>query len=645
MLSLFRRFAGSPLGIGLFGIITLAFIVTLYEGRSGLGGAIGGLNGDAVVSVGGSAIDANEIRKRAQNQIEAARQRNPAIDVASFVNGGGLDQTIDGTADAYALEVFAKQQGMVASRRAVDGEIAGNPAFAGATGAFDPVRFQALLSERRIPEADLRRDIGRSILARSLLVPIAGSAHVPAALVEPYSALLLERRTGHVLFVPAALFAPRTTPAEAEVASYYRTNMARYRLPEQRVIRYTAFDKARFAGASAATDAEIAQAYTAASAQYAARERRAFTQVIVSQRDQADAVAAKVRGGTPIAEAARSVQREAIAVPPTDQAAFAKITSSEVAQAAFAAAKGALATVTKSPFGYHIVRVDRVDRIAATPLSVVRAKLAAGIEAQKQQRAMGEFAGQIEDAISSRSSIDALASKFGLTLLTSPPATRDGRVIGGNTALAPEVTATLKDAFVAEAGDEPGLVQGPGGSMILWKLDRKIAAVAMPLAKIHDQVVRDTQLAQGARAAKAAADKVTAAINAGKPLAQAMATSPVALPAPQAAGGRRADLQQAPPQVRAPLSLMFAIPEHHARVLEVPGGSGWMIVHLDQIVRADPRSQPGLIQATQQQLSSVIGAEYFEQFSAAVRNQVGVKKNTAAIAALRRSMLGGGAAQ
>ena len=76
MLGFFRRFAKSPLGLAVFALIIVAFVVTLYEGQGGFGGAG---TGGAVATVGGQPVDEAELTRRVQNQLDAERQRNPEM--------------------------------------------------------------------------------------------------------------------------------------------------------------------------------------------------------------------------------------------------------------------------------------------------------------------------------------------------------------------------------------------------------------------------------------------------------------------------------------------------------------------------------------------------------------------------------------
>ncbi|UVO53197.1 SurA N-terminal domain-containing protein [Sphingomonas sp. SUN039] len=642
MLGFFRRFSKSPIGIGIFALILIAFVVTLYEGKSGFG--LPGVSSSAVATVGGKDIDEGELARRVQNQLEGERRRNPEMDMSQFVAGGGVEKTVDLTITGRALEIFAAQQGMVASKKLVDGAISSIPAFYGPTGRFDQTTFAQVLAQRKLSEKVVRDDFAREALTKMLAIPAAGAARVPEKLILPYASLLLESRSGQVAVVPSKAFEPKTAPTDTELQTFYQRNIARYTLPERRVVRYARFDKSRVTAKSVATDAEIQSAY-AADASYAARDKRAFTQIIVPTQAQANDLLNKVRGGMSIADAAKSVQREPLTVASTDKTAFAQLTGARVADSAFAAAKGDFAAVERSGLGFHVVRVDAVQGIAATPLSAVRAKLAAEITEQKEKRAIADLIVQMEDDAGNNVTFDELVKKYALTVETTPALTGGGTSfdVPGYRA-APEVAAFLTDAFRAEPDDDPAVATLAGDAgYVLWKLDRKVPAAPKPLAEVRAMVVADVQVDKGSKAAKIAADKIVAAVNAGTPLGTALQSVGVALPPAQPAGARRLELAQAQGKAPPPLAMMFAMPEKRARTLQVEGKQGWYVVYVDKIVAGDARTAPGLIQATQQQLSGAIGDEYVEQFAKAVRAEVGATKSDAGLAKLKASLTGSGA--
>jgi len=641
MLSFFRRSVASPWGAGLLGLILVAFVVTLYDANTFGGSSLTG-SGGGLATVGGTTLAEGDVRRRIQTQFDAARQQQPDLDMAAFVNGGGLDRTLDQLINGLTLEQFAARQGMVASDKLVDGSIASIAAFNGPTGKFDPAVFRSILAQRKIPEKQLREDFAREALTKMLLTPVTGAAQMSPAMVNPYASLLLEARAGQIGIVPSVAFANMPPPNDAAVNQFYTRNVARYTLPERRIVKYALFDRSRFEGKVAPSDAEITKFYTTNAPAYAAKETRAFTQIILPTRAQADTVLAKIKAGTPMADAARAVNRSTLPVAATDRAAFEKLTDPRVAAAAFAAPQGQFANIAQSGLGFHIVRVDAVATTRAKPLAEVRATIVGELTQQKMDEAVTDFVAKLDDEVADGATFDEVAKKYALTVATTPAVTAAGLAPDQPGFKAPpELSIILRDAFAAEVDDAASVAQlGAGRNFALLKLDRVVAAAPRPLAQIRDQVVADARLDAASKAARKIADAVAASVNRGTPIAQAIAATGVRLPPLRPAGGKRIEIAQAGDRVPPPLALMFSMGEKRARVLGMPNNEGWFIVYLDKIDRGNAAANPALIEATREQLARVVTSEYAEQFVGALRAQIGAKRDAAAIAQLRASLSG-----
>lgn len=641
MLSFFRNFAKKPLGLAIFALVVIAFIVTLYEGNSMFGGGAG--TGGAIAKVGDASVSEAEAVRRAQTQLENARQQNAELDMAAFVARGGAEQTIEQMINGRAMEIFAAQNGIVASRKLVDGAIASIAAFNGPNGQFDRATYLNILSQRRIPENQLREDFGREAVTKMLLVPVAGGTKVPAALVQPYASLLLETRAGQIGVVPTAAFATNTPLSDAELNEFYKRNIARYTVPERRIINVAQFDRTRFAGTAVPSEAEVAAAYKAQAAKYAGRELRGLTQIIVQQQAGAEALLIKIRSGTSMADAAKSLGLEALAVPATDKEAFSKLTGSRVADAAFAAAKGGFAALARSGLGFHVVRVDTITTVAGRSVEQARGEIVPELSKVKTDEALADMVAKIEDDINSGAAFADVVKKFGLSAASTPAITAAGIAPDAPAFKLPaELQPLLRDAFQADSGDDPQVASiGNGTAYVLYHMDRIIPSAPKPLVQIRDQVVADAQMNRAVRSAKRTADAIAAGVNKGASFAQGLAAAKLAAPRP--AGGRRLEMAQAPEKVPAPIALMFGMIEKRAKVLAAPDGAGWFIVYLDKIVPGDPQQAAPLVAATQQQLARIISEEYVAQFASAIRAQVGVKRNDAAVAAFKRSLTGGAA--
>jgi peptidyl-prolyl cis-trans isomerase D len=641
MISLFRRALSSWLVLGFLGLIMIAFIVTGIGTPGGLDQLAG--SSSAIARIGGEELSSREANQRIQARFDAERQQNPALDMAGYARTGVIDQTLEQVINSMAFAEFGSRHGMVVSKRLVDGEIASIPAFRGPAGNFDRTTFLAVLNQRKITEEMVRDDIAREKMLSAIMVPAAGAARAPLGLATPYAGLLLETRSGEIGFVPAAVFVGGAPPAEPEIAAFYQRNAARYTLPETRQIRYALFDRSRFADAAKATEAEIAAAYKANERQYAATEKRVFSQVIVPDQAKANAIAAAARAGTPLAAAARANGGEATTLAPQDQSDFAGLATPSLAKAAFAQPQGTIIAPEKSGLGWHVIRVDAINRVPGKTLADMRAQLSSEVTARKLQGAMAEFITRIEDSVADGASFDDVVKAEGLTVVTTPPITGNGTAPRDPAFTpSPELAPVLRDAFNAEAEDDATVTTiVPNERYAFVDVDRVIPATPRPLSEIRDQVRNDVMIDRATRAARSAADAIAAKAGKGMALAAAIGEAGAKLPAPRGVSVRRMDIARAQPGTVPPtLALMFSMAAGKTKVLRSQEQPGWFIVRLEKITPGSAASEPGLLAATRNELGRAIGEEYVTQLASAIRKDIGVTKNEKAIAALKRSLTG-----
>jgi len=646
MLAFFRNAVGSIWGKVILGVVLVAFIVTLYEGGGGFGSA-GFSGGSNLASVGSSPITEVDVRRRVGNQLEAARQQRPDLDMAQFIAGGGLDKTLDQMIDARTLTEFGRMQGLLASDRLVGSLLNQIPAFKGPTGQFDQKTYESVLLRLKISDAAFRDDFRAEAVINMLQIPVRGAVRLPAGVAQPYAELLLESRRGQIGTIPAEVFTALPAPTEADLATFYGRNTARYTVPERRIVRYATFNSDRFKGKVTPTDADVQRFFQNNAASFAAVDKRSFTQIIVQQQADAEKALAALRGGRPIADVAKSLGLSPLQVAPTDRDGFAKQTAPQVAAAAFAASNGGFAALQRSGLGFHVIRVDSVDVRPAKTIDQARPQIIAQLTEQKIAEATASFVAQLDSEASDGATFDELAKKYALTTVVTPAVTPTGNDPDqpGYKA-APEMAVIMRDAFKAEADDDPIVVQlGSPREHALWKLDRIVPAAARPLSAIRDQVMADARADAAAKAAGKIANAIVAKIDKGMPIAQAMAEAGVKLPPLSPAGARRIDIVQSQDRVPPPLALMFSMVAKRAKALAMPDNRGYFVVYLDSVERGNPASVPGLLDRSREELSKLAGDEYLQQFVAAARAEVGSTRNAIAVAALKKALASGGATQ
>ena len=643
MLHFFRSFFQSKLGVGItlafLGIIAFAFASADVSNSGAFGGIAGG---NRVASVGDEKISTAALNQQATNALEQVRQDNPNETMQSFIAQGGLEQIVSGMIDRLAIAVFGEKYGLRAGDNLVNSEIIGIPAFQGATGQFDEKVYRQLISQRGLTDKTVRDDLRQGLLARQVLVPASFGATAPAELANRYAALFNERRQGGIGIVPSAIFAPKSDPTAQQLSAFYAANRDRYIRPERRRIRYALFGANAIKGQREPTANEIAARYKKDATKYAASETRTVTQLVVPTQAAAKAVHDRVAGGTPLAAAAREAGLATVSVGPLDKPAFAAQTSAAVADAVFAAAQGGLASPARGSLGWYVARVDRIDRTSARSLDQVRGEIGKTLREEGQRNALAELGTSVEDQIDDGSSLTDLSKSLGSTVLTTPPVTANGAIYGSQGSAPPELARVLSTAFAMEQEGEPQVAEiEPGKTYMIFDVADITASAAAPLAEIKPDVIAAWKLEQGSKAAKAAADAILARVAKGEALSSAMKSTTAPLPPIEAINLSRPELTAQGGRVPPALALLFSMAQGTVKRLAAPDNNGWFVVALDKIQagKVDPKN-PILAQA-RTELGQIAGREYAEQLQGAIRKDVGVSRNAAAIKAVATQLTGG----
>jgi peptidyl-prolyl cis-trans isomerase D len=641
MLQLFRNFFKSRIGIG----VTLAFLVVIAfafassdVANTNLFGGVSG--GDRVAVVGRERIDAAELETTARSALEQSRQTDPTLTMQAFVAQGGLDQVLDQLLQRTALAEFAHRFGMRASDRLIDKQLIEIPAFRGADGNFSQDAFQAVLSQRGLTEATVRQDFAAGLMARQLLTPIAFAPVMPASFGHRYAALLREQRQGTIGMLPSAAFVPQGDPTPAQLQAFYTANANAYIRPERRVIRFAQFGEEALGTLPAPTEKQIAERFQRDRAQYAAIERRRLTQLVLPTQDAAKAIRAEVQGGKSLDAAAREKGLATASIGPVSQNEFANASSAAVAQTAFATAQGALTQPTRGGLGWYVLRVEAIEKQPGRTLDQARGEISAALAAEQRKAALADLTARLEEEFDGGSSLADAAKELDLTITATAPATADGKIYGkpGET-VPPVLGRVLSTAFDMEEG-EPQLAEVvPGTTFVIYDVSEITPSATAPLAEIRDQVASDWKRDEGAKGAKAAAERIIARLAKGSSFADAFAAEKRQLPAPQAVDFNREELGRQG-QVPPTLALFFSMAARTTKKLEAPSDQGWYVLRLDTIEPGQVAANDPMVIDTLRQLGSVAGEEYVEQFIKAAQREVGVERNEAAIKAVATQLTG-----
>lgn len=640
MLSSFRKLSKSkagPIIAATFLLLILASFALADMSNLNVGGGSG--SGTTLARVGNQQLTEAEVQEIVDRQVQQLRQTNPNATRADVA--GDFDQIVTALLQEKTLRAYAEKHGFHVSKRLVDAEIAKIPAARGLGGRFSEQAYRQFLDQQRLTDAQVRGEITTMILQRLMLTPVAANVRIPVGVARPYASMLLEARQGEVALVPTSAFAGGPAPTDAELQGFYRQNQARYLLPEQRQLRIARIGPEQL-GNVAATDAEIAAYYNANRATYAGNEQRVISRAVVPDRAAAEQVAARARAGGTFAAAAAPAGFSAadVSLGPQTRQQLSGLAGAEVAGQVFAAASGAIIGPVQSDLGWNVVKVESINRSSGRSLDQARAEIAAKLTADKRKNALTDLVARIEDGVAEGQSFSEVASANRLPVLETPPLTSAGAAPSNPGYRLPAEFAQMpKFGFEIDPNDDPVVEPLPneGGYALLAVGDVRPAAPP-PFAGIRDRVAADFAARRASDRARAAANKVMAALNKGTPFPAALRAAGTALPPPQPLSVRRVQLQQFQGQVPAPLRMLFSLSAGKSRVVAAPDSEGYFLVKLNKIVPGDASTQPALIAQVQSDFNRTSTQEIAQQFIAAAQAELGVERNGAAIAAAKRRL-------
>jgi peptidyl-prolyl cis-trans isomerase D len=634
MLASFRRLSKSKFGTAIMAGVLLAIIAgfalaDLSNFGTGIPGF--GMSSSTVATIGKEQIGERDVEAAMQRHLQQLRQQNPNATDASIA--GDLEPLLGQMIDQRAFVAFADKYGFRISKRMLDAEIIDALGVRGLNGKPDVQMYQQVLARNQLTDEQVRNQLTAQMVARYLTIPIMAAPQVSSGVATPYAQMLLEEREGEAAVVPFTAFTAGLKPTDAQLQQYANANRARYTTPEQRVIRFARIGPEQVADV-APTDQEIATYYKTNQAAYAAKETRDLTQAVVPDQAAANAIAAKAKAGEPLDKAAAGA---ANALKGQNRQQYASVAGDKVAAAAFSAKSGTIIGPIQSDFGWAVVKIDSVTTIPGKSFAEAKPEIAARLAVEKRKLAVEDLTDKIQNLIEEGRNFAEIASEAKLPVTTTPLMFANGTSRADPSyKVPPELAEAFKGGFDIGPGDEPEIVPlaDKSGSVVVAPGEVVPAAVP-PLATIRDRVAADWTTAQGLdRARKAAAD-IAAKTSRGMSLADAVKQSGFALPI-QPLKARRLQIGEAKPEVVPALRILFSLPAGKAKMVADSQGRGFFVVRVGQILPANIVSALPLAGRMRSELQQPTGEEYAQQFVAAMREDLKVRRNDKEIQALKQ---------
>jgi peptidyl-prolyl cis-trans isomerase D len=537
----------------------------------------------------------------------------------------GLPESLMNRLVTEALfDLGAKDLGITVSDAVLRSTIEANPTFRGPLGAFDRGRFQQVLQNVGMTESRYIALLRSELARQQLLMSVDPGKLAPSPLVQALFRERNEKRTfAYVAFEDQAIPEP-AAPDEAALAKFHQDRAQDFTAPEYRALTVLSFTVDELAKEIKVSDAELQEAYEARASEFQTPERRALQQILLADEAKAKQAYELLREGRDFATVAKDVAGMAPDAVNIGTLAKNQLLS-ELADPVFAAKEGDVTTALKSPLGWHLVRVVKIEPASHQTLDQARDALTKAVAREKAIDGLVALANRVEDALGGGAKLEEAAARFNLKITkisAIDPRGLDpsGKPVDG----LPPGESFLAVAFETPEGSDSPLTDTGEDGYFLIHVDKVTPPTLKPLAQVRDQVVAAWRAQERAAAAQKKAEALAEKLRAGGDF-KALAAEAGATARDSGALTRRGGGGLPAPLIEA----VFKLKPGDTTVAR--GDKVWYVARLTHVEQPDPAADKSGVDALASQISQSIQSDLNAQLAGALRKQHAVSVNRASL--------------
>ncbi len=385
LLSLMRKHAKSWLIKLLIAIIAVVFV--FYFGYS--------FTSDRnlkVAYVNGELISEPEYQKTYQDMLESVRSRYKDMWDENLIKSLNLrDRALENLINQRLMTQAARRLGMDVTESEIQKAIMGYPAFQ-INGQFDVGRYRSLLGYNRMSPEDFEMNMAQELIDQKLRQFLFAFLNITDQQIRDYYAFMNEKiKVSFVQFKPGD-YKETIQATQADLEAYFKENQEKYRLPKQIKASFIEIDPKTFKDKVEIEEKEVEGYYEYNLERYSEpnqiRARHILFKVKENASDQeaeearkkAEPVLEMAKKGEDFAELAVKYSEGPTKDKGGDLGFFEKgkmVPAFE--EAAFALKEGEISDIVRTPFGYHIIKVEEIKEARTKPIEEVREEIVEAI--------------------------------------------------------------------------------------------------------------------------------------------------------------------------------------------------------------------------------------------------------------------------
>ena len=461
----------------------------------------GAVASDTVAVVNGQEIRADEFRRTYQAQMQAYRSAYGGQMNDQLLKQLGIDQQIlQQLVDERAAVSEAERLGLEVTDAEVAQRIYAIPGFMENGVFIGQARYQQILYSQNPPltTQQFEEGVRRSLVLEKLRSSVTDWMSVSDKELQAEYKRRNDKVKLAVIAFNADSFRPDVTASDSDIATYFASQQADFRIPEKRKAKYVLVDIDAIRAKATVTPADLTKAYNDNIQQYTSPEQVRASHILLKTegkdeaavKAKAEEILKEAKAGADFAELAKkNSEDDSNAQNGGDLDYFGRGRMvPEFDTAAFTMEPGQISDLVKTQFGFHIIKLTDKKPGAVRPLEEVKQQLTDQIQSDKAQAEATDLATRLEAQIKKPADLETAAKANGLTVQETGFFARDEPILG--VGASPEMSAR---AFALADGEVSTALRTSRGFVIetvTGKQDSYIPKLEEVKDRVRDAVIK-----------------------------------------------------------------------------------------------------------------------------------------------------------
>jgi len=366
-------------------------------------------------------------------------------------------------------------------------------------GQFSQPLYERLISSIGYTSTGYEAEERSQMLLQQLSRGISASALPDSSETDITLSLRDQQREVSYLQISADAFKSDIEISESAIGERYEAQKSRYMLPEKVDLDYIELKVSALQALIDIDEATLEEAYQEQQAQFRSEEARRASHILIlaeegddaadsAARSKAEDLLARIRSGESFTELAQANSDDPLSAPRGGDLGLIERNMMDAAfdEAAYALSEGEVSDLVRTSFGYHIIKLDKIEAAKQQSLAEVRDELLASLRLERAEKLFYE---QMEDlanlAYENPESLEPAAEVLGLTIQSSGWMDRSG---GGSLPVDPKITDAAFSKEVMSERVNSTVIELASDHVLVLRLKEYKAPEQRPLSEVSGAI-------------------------------------------------------------------------------------------------------------------------------------------------------------